>query len=110
MTSFFQLSKSKDKRFKFVLKAGNAQTILTSETYETRSSAEKGISSVRANHKSKTRYEARNSRNGKFFFVLTGGNKQIIGTSEMYETERSRDKGIASVKTNGGTRIVKDAA
>ena len=49
MAGWFELSKSKDDQFRFVLKAGNAETILTSELYKTRSSAENGIASVQKN-------------------------------------------------------------
>ncbi|MCV6038792.1 YegP family protein, partial [Escherichia coli] len=31
-----------------------------------------------------------------------------IGTSQMYSTKQSREKGIASVKTNGTTTTIKD--
>jgi uncharacterized protein YegP (UPF0339 family) len=110
MGSFFQLDKSKDKRFKFVLKAGNAETILTSELYQTKTSAKHGIESVRANSKTAKRYELKNSKNGKYYFNLKAANRQVIGTSEMYETEKARDKGIASVKTNGKTHTIKEAA
>ena len=39
------------------------------------------------------------AKNGKFYFNLKAGNHQIIGTSEMYESEGSRENGIAAVKT-----------
>lgn len=110
MASWFELSKSKDDQFKFVLKAANSEIILTSELYQTRSSAEGGIASVRANCETDARYELKNSKNGKFFFNLKAANHQIIGTSEMYESERAREVGINSVMANGTTQVVKDVA
>jgi uncharacterized protein YegP (UPF0339 family) len=110
MSSRFQLSKSKDKRFKFVLKAGNSETILTSELYQTKTSAKNGIESVRTNCKFAKRYDLKDSRNGKFYFNLKAANQQIIGTSEMYDSERAREKGIDSVKANGKTHIIEEAA
>lgn len=47
---------------------------------------------------------------GQFFFVLKAGNGEVIGHSEMYETERSRDNGIESVRTNGPSANIIDAA
>ena len=41
MAGWYELSKSTDGQFRFVLKAGNAETILTSELYTVRASAEK---------------------------------------------------------------------
>ncbi|EMV7408290.1 YegP family protein [Enterobacter soli] len=108
MSGWFELSKSNDGQFRFVLKAGNAETILTSELYTTKSTAENGIASVRTNSPSDERYEKKTAANGKFFFNLKAGNHQVIGTSQMYASEQSRDKGIASVKTNGPTQTVKD--
>lgn len=108
MSGWFELSKSSDGQFRFVLKAGNAETILTSELYTTKSAAENGIASVRTNSPSDERYEKKTASNGKFYFNLKAGNHQVIGTSQMYASEQSRDKGIASVKTNGPSQTVKD--
>lgn len=45
MAGWVELSKSSDGQFRFVLKAGNAETILTSELYKAMGSAENGIAS-----------------------------------------------------------------
>ena len=49
MAGWFELSKSSDNQFRFVLKAGNGETILTSELYNSKASEEKGIASLRSN-------------------------------------------------------------
>lgn len=108
MAGWFELSKSADGQFRFVLKAGNAETILTSELYKSRSSAENGIESVRTNCSTDGRYDRKDAANGKYFFNLKAANHQVIGTSQMYETAQSRDKGIDSVKKNGTSETVKD--
>ena len=48
------------------------------------------------------------SRAACVFFNLLAGNGQVIGSSEMYESEASRDNGIASVKSNGPTATTQD--
>ena len=108
MSGWFELSKSSDGQFRFVLKAGNGETILTSELYTSKSAAENGIASVRTNSPLDERYEKKTASNGKYHFNLKAGNHQVIGSSQLYATEQSRDKGIASVKTNGPTQTVKD--
>ncbi|HDG1687152.1 YegP family protein [Kluyvera cryocrescens] len=108
MAGWFELSKSSNDQFRFVLKAGNGEIILTSELYTTRASAENGIASVRTNSPLDERYEKKTATNGKFHFNLKAGNHQVIGTSQLYASEASRDKGIASVKTNGVSETVKD--
>ena len=108
MAGWFELSKSSNDQFRFVLKAGNGEIILTSELYTTRASAENGIASVRTNSPLDERYEKKTATNGKFHFNLKAGNHQVIGTSQLYASEASRDKCIASVKTNGTSETVKD--
>ena len=49
MAGSYELSKSKDGQFRFVLKAGNAEIILASELYKTRGAAGSGIASVKTN-------------------------------------------------------------
>lgn len=110
MAGWFELSKSKDGQFRFVLKAGNAETVLSSELYKSKRSAANGIASVQANCGNDARFERKTASNGKTFFNLKAGNHQVIGTSQMYATEASRDNGIASVKTNGVSKTVKDNA
>ena len=110
MASWFDLINGKDKQFRFVLKAANGEAILTSEQYQTRASAENGIASVRANCGTDSRYDLQSSANGKFYFNLRAANQQVIGTSEMYESEKGRERGIASVKACGTTESVREAA
>jgi uncharacterized protein YegP (UPF0339 family) len=108
MAGWFELSKSTDDQFRFVLRADNAQTILSSQQYTTRGSAEGGIASVQANCADDARYERKTASDGRAFFTLKAANQQVIGTSQMYASESSRESGIASVKANGTTESVKD--
>lgn len=108
MAGWYELSKSSDGQFRFVLKAGNSETILTSELYQAKASAENGIASVQTNSGNNDRYEKKTAANGKFMFNLKAANHQVIGTSQMYASEDGRDNGIASVKTNGSSKTIKD--
>jgi hypothetical protein len=108
MTGWFDMSKSSDDQFMIDLKAGNAETILTSELYKAKNSAETGIASVQSNCSIDGSYERLDARNGKHYFNLKAANHQIIGTSQMYESAQSCEKGIESEKTNGASKIVKD--
>lgn len=108
MAGWFELNKSSDGQYRFVLKAEGGETILTSELYQTKSSAENGIASVRANSSLDARYERKVSSNAKPFFNLTAANHQVIGTSEMYSSQQAREAGVESVKANGAATTVKD--
>ncbi|WP_421939480.1 YegP family protein [Pedobacter sp.] len=96
----FVITKRSNGEFQFNLKAGNGQTILTSEGYSAKSSCENGIESVKKNAQDDTKFEKKTSTNGKYYFSLKATNGQIIGSSEMYESVSARDNGIESVKKN----------
>ncbi len=100
MAGKFELKQSSNGKYHFNLKAGNGQIILSSEMYESKSSAENGIASVQKNAADDNRYDRKESSNGKSYFNLTASNGQIIGKSEMYESAAARDNGIESVKSN----------
>jgi len=104
----FVISKRKNGEFQFNLKAGNGQVILSSEGYTTKANCLNGIESVKKNSVEDALYERKTSSNGKFYFNLKATNGQIIGTSEMYESESSRENGIESVKKNAPDAETKD--
>ena len=108
MAGYFELKPAAAGTFSFNLKAANHQVILTSETYTTKSAAEGGIESVRKNAADDARYQREVAMDSSPYFVLTAGNGQIIGRSEMYASASAMESGIASVKTNAPTPAVKD--
>lgn len=108
MAGKFELYTDKAGEFRFRLKAGNGQTILASEGYKAKPSAINGIESVKKNGPVDARYERKTSASGKFMFNLKATNGQVIGTSEMYKEEASRENGIESVKKNAPDASVDD--
>lgn len=104
----FLITKRTNGEFQFVLKAGNGQVILASEGYTTKAACENGIESVRKNSQEDARFDRLESKNGKPYFNLKATNGQIIGNSEMYESEAARENGIESVKKNAPDATVKE--
>src|SRR6266446_4776489 len=102
----FVITKRKNGEHQFNLKANNGQIILTSEGYSSKAACQNGIESVRRNSHDDSKFDRKTSSNSKSYFNLTATNGQIIGTSEMYESESSRDAGIASVKNNAPEAVV----
>lgn len=100
MAGKFELKVAKDGQYYFNLLASNGQIILSSEMYKAKASAESGIASVKKNGGNEANFERLTSKNGKPYFVLKAANHQVIGQSQMYESEASRDNGIASVIKN----------
>lgn len=109
MPGKFEIKAGRTGKYRFNLKASNGQVILTSEAYDARSGATKGIESVRRNAGNDGRFERKTGKNGEFFFVLKAANGEPIGRSEMYKTKRSMESGIASVAKNAGEAVVADA-
>ena len=105
----FVTKTGKNGQYYFSLKADNGQSILGSEGYTSKAGCANGIESVKTNSQDDGRYEKKSSSNGKYYFNLKASNGQIIGTSEMYESEAGRENGIASVKKNApGASVVEE--
>lgn len=100
---------------KFDLRAGNGETILTSEVYTTLAACRKGVESVRKNApaagvenqteenfvpRSHPKFEMYEDKSGQFRFRLKARNGQIIAVSEGYAAKAGCLNGIDSVKRN----------
>jgi uncharacterized protein YegP (UPF0339 family) len=107
MAARFVLRKSGDQ-FHFNLKAGNNEVILTSERYTANASALGGIAAVKANAPLEARYERRTSSSDEAYFVLRGGNHEVLGTSELYSSPSARESGVAVVKATAPAATVDD--
>ena len=100
MAGYFEIRRGTGGAFRFNLKAGNHETILTSETYTTKDAALNGIESVRKNAAEDGNFDRRTAKDGSPYFVLVAGNQQVIGKSEMYSAESAMENGISSVQKN----------
>lgn len=100
---------------KFDLKAGNGETVATSEVYETEAACRKGIESVRKNaakaklldlteEEGKTvtnpKFELFQDKAGVFRFRLKARNGGVIAVSEGYSTKAACENGVESVRNN----------
>jgi len=104
----FVITTDKSGQFRFNLKAGNGQTILSSEAYKTKASCNNGIESVQKNSQDDGKFERLTAKNGSPYFNLKATNGQVIGTSEMYSGNDAMENGIASVKKNAPDASVED--
>ena len=96
----FEIKSDRTGKFIFNLKASNGEVILTSSPYNTLSSCETGVWSVRRNSQFEDNFKRSRTKDGNYFFKLLGGNLQVIGRSEVYTSKSSMENGILSVKTN----------
>ncbi|HPF27231.1 MAG TPA: YegP family protein [Steroidobacteraceae bacterium] len=110
MAGYFQLKQSSSGQYMFNLKAGNHETILTSQLYSSKAAAEGGIEAVRKNAVTDTNFERKTASDGSPYFVLnSAANGQTVGKSEMYKSAAAMENGIASVKANASDAAVKEA-
>ncbi|MGI8811004.1 MAG: YegP family protein [Pyrinomonadaceae bacterium] len=108
MPGKFVVKTAKNGKVHFNLKATNGQIILTSESYETRASALKGIESVKKNAANAGRFERKMGKDGSPYFVLKASNGEPLGRSEMYKRASSMESGITSVAKNAPDSPVVD--
>lgn len=111
---------------KFDLKAGNGETIATSEVYSSMDACKAGIESVRKNApiaavedqtvegfatEKNPKFEIYKDKAGEFRFRLTAKNGQTIAVSEGYKALASCKNGVESVKKNApDAEIVEEEA
>lgn len=100
MAGKFVITKGKDDKYYFNLKAGNGEVILTSQGYKAKADCMNGIESVKKNSPSEDRFEVKKSNDGKDYFVLTATNGQTIGKSQMYKSESGCSNGMKSVASS----------
>ena len=101
--------------FVFNLKAGNGETIATSEVYTTEAACMKGIESVRKNAAdakledqtaaevvavTNPKFEVYTDKSGEFRFRLKARNGEVIAASEGYKAKVSCLNGVDSVRRN----------
>ncbi len=108
MAGKFELTKSTGDQYHFNLKADNGEIIFSSEMYNSKSAAEKGIESVKRNAGDEKCYERRSSVNSQPFFALKSGNGEEIGVSETYSSETAMENGIKALMRNAPNAVLTD--
>jgi uncharacterized protein YegP (UPF0339 family) len=96
----FEIKQGSSGMYRFNLKVGNGEIILSSETYQTKQGAKTGIESVKTNAPHDARYERKTANNSQPYFVLKAANGEVIGRSETYSSNSAMENGIESVKWN----------
>lgn len=107
---YYVLNKTKNIKepYHWVLKAPNHEIILTSENYVSKHGALNGMDSVRNNCEDDSNYQREIAKDNSPYFNLRAKNYEVIGTSEMYSSEKARETGITAVKNYGTTIVLID--
>jgi uncharacterized protein YegP (UPF0339 family) len=109
MTGRFVL-KASGNRFIFHLQAGPNEVLLTSKRYLAKAGALNGIRALRKKAVLDESYQRLVSSNGEPYFVVRGGNDEVLGTSELYSCASAREGGIAAVRADAPEAAVEDRA
>jgi uncharacterized protein len=97
MAGKFVIRLAKDGQFYFTLFSDSGQKLLMSEMYRAKASAYNGITSIQKNASDVKRYDRLVARNGKNYFTLKAANHEIIGMSDFFDNEGTRDLAILTV-------------
>ena len=108
MAGKFVITKGKDDKYYFNLKAGNGEVILTSQGYKAKADCMNGIESVKKNSQNEGQFEVKKSNDGKDYFVLTATNGQTIGKSQISKSESGCSNGMKSVTSSSADASVAD--
>jgi len=93
----FVVSETTDGQYYFVLRAGNGEIVLQSESYTTEPNALNGTFSVANNGTDKGNYEILKSHDGGFYFNLMASNGQVIATSEVYDQQWNAERAVEAI-------------
>lgn len=104
----FEMYTGKNGETYFRLKAANGENILGSEGYTSKAAAENGIESVKKNSADESKFEVKETANGKYHFVLKAGNGQVIGQSQMYAEKAGAQNGCGAVARAASEAEVED--
>jgi len=93
----FEIAKSDQGKFYFVLKASNGQEILKGFYYSTEDKARESVAKVKQLAADDDNYDPRTS-GSQWYFFLKGSDGRAVAQSEHYTTEAAMKRGIESVK------------
>lgn len=103
----FKILQTKAGKYAFRLLGANGQTLLSSESFNTRPEAESTIAIVAEVAQSERNFERRNTTNGEYYFVLKGNTGRILAKSGNYASEAGLENGIwSAIKNSNSVAVV----
>jgi len=103
----YVIKRTTNSQYYWVLKAVNAETLITSETLSSKQACLTGIGSSKANL-SDNSFSRKVSIGSQPYFTQVAGNGETLATSEMYSSMQNRDNGIAAVKRDAPSAQIED--
>lgn len=98
MEGQFVIKHNSNYQYYFNLLARNRQVILTSQSYSTKEACKNGIRAIMSNSQKESQFVRRTSLKMNPYFVIIGQNGQVLGKSEMYNSNQAMENGVDAVK------------
>ncbi|MXR37132.1 YegP family protein [Craterilacuibacter sinensis] len=108
MSGKFEVSKSKNGKYLFNLKAGNGQIILTSQLFDSLHHAIEAAQYLQSEPKLDARIRRKISTVGDPYFSVLGRGDKVLARSEMYSSSSAMERGIDSLLDHAPTAQVID--
>lgn len=97
MVIMIEIRKGSSNDYSFVLKAESGHPLLTSVVYSNKETAENAVSSLHAVQRSRNTFERKTNHSGKFLFNLKNNSGELLGTSQLYQSEAGMENGIKNL-------------
>ena len=93
-----EIKKQNDSSYKFHVQTENGQVLMTSRTLISIDEVEALVELMNAENKKGLLYERKTNHEGEFLFNVKDADGQLIGSSQLYNSEAGMENGINNLK------------
>lgn len=93
-----EITKQQTNKYTFVLKAASGQTLLSSVTFSNEKKAKETVNKLNELSSHRNTFERKTNHSGEFLFSLKNNQGEIIGNSQLYQSEAGMENGIKNLK------------
>ena len=92
------ITQEDNNQCKFCLKTEKGHVLLTSISFPDEAEMRTNIAELSGKTQNPIRFERKTDTSGKFLFSILNSNRQIIGNSQLYDSEAGMENGIKNLK------------
>ncbi|WP_209403041.1 YegP family protein [Pseudozobellia sp. WGM2] len=92
-----RILENKNVGYYFILEAQSGQTLLKSIDFTNKDAVQKAIESLHNLSFNRNHFERKTNNTGQFFFNLNDDKANLIGTSQLYDSEMGMENGIKNL-------------
>jgi len=89
-----EILEKKEKTYEFVLRAESGATLLCSIGYANKKKAQEAVRNLNTIKARQISIERKTNHTGEFLFTLKGKSGNLIGNSQLYQSEAGMENGI----------------